>query len=360
MGAPIRKPPTVGRIILAYALALCVSAPMVAKAAPDEASTSPAGERVLAIPPFAIEGKLPAAVREQVESDLVEAVRRTGFEVVPPKDVATAFGETPCKSEGCVTELGSKTGATHVLQVWIEQDGRDYMVRMILSESKRGSDVATFAQSCDICGVVELGDLIVGQSASLRDKLAVTPATLIIQTSPKGAIVRMDGGVLGTTPLRQQVSPGQHVVEIEKRGFHPMRRELSLVEGDEETLALELVEMEDAGELDEKRDLTKSMGWASFGLGLGLVGGGVPLLVLHQRPVKNRCDGDNVDENGLCRYRYTTLIPGAVLAGVGGALVVTGIALVAVHAKRKRGGDDARRRAQVSIGLTEVGVAVSF
>ena len=352
----------VGRIAVACVLVVAGS-PVVASAA--TASTSedpperPQAGRVVAIPPFAVEGKLPPAVRETIQDDLVAAVERAGFAVVSPKAVQRAHAATPCDGPGCIAELGAKTEATHVLQVWIEQDGRDYLVRTVLSDVAKGSDVATFSQSCDICGVVELGELIVGQSASLRDKLAVTPATIVVSSTPAGALVRFDGGVVGTTPLRQLVSPGTHVVEIEKIGFHAMRRELSLVEGDEETVTFELVAM-DAAEVvpEQKRDLTKPLGWATFGVGLGLVGGAVPLLVLNERPVKNRCEGENIDINGLCRYRYKTLVPGAVLAGIGGAMVITGIALVAVHAKRKGGRQDKRTR--VSIGPTEIGLLVAF
>jgi hypothetical protein len=346
---------------VALALVCVIGLPGVATASVGTAAgpgVEAESNRVVAIPPFVIEGKLPAAAREKIEADLVEAVERAGFVVVPPATVGS-----PCQTEDCATELGSKTDATHVLQVWIKQDGRDYQVRMVLSSAANGTEVATFAQSCDICGMVELGEVVTGHSAGLRDKLAVIPATLIVQTKPSGALVRVDGEVMGTSPLRETVSPGAHVVEVEKRGFHMRRRELTLVEGDEETFSFELVALEvTQAAAKEKRDLSKPLGWASFGVGLGLLGGAVPLLVMNGRPVKNRCDGDNLDINGLCRYRYRTMIPGAVLAGVGGALVVTGIALIAVHAKRKGKGDvdDRAKRARLMIGPTDVGVAVRF
>jgi hypothetical protein len=319
-------------------------------------SDSEATRRVVAVPPFIVEGKLPTAAREKIEAELVEAIERAGFDVVAPE----AVGST-CESEGCVAELGANADATHVLQVWIEQDGRDYRVRMVLSSTANGAEVATFAQSCDICGMVELGELVVAQSAGLRDKLTVVPATLIVETQPPGALVRVDGEVIGPSPIKETLAPGTHLVEVEKRGFHARRRELTLVEGAEEKFAFELVALDVTKEapVDEKRSLAKPLGWASFGVGLGLLGGAVPLLVLNGRPVKNRCDGENVDVNGICRYRYRTMIPGAVLAAAGGALVVTGIALV-VHAKRQGKAHDDGKRAQLMIGPTDVGVVVRF
>lgn len=365
MRAPFRTPAghLATRIALASVLACVAGRPVAAMVAPgdeaDDAATQP--DRVIAIPPFAIDGKLPAAARDEVQARLVEGVERAGFGVVPPAAVSEAVGDTACETHGCNADLGKKTAATHVLQVWIEQDGRDYLVRMVLSNTRDGSEVATIAHTCDICGVVELGDLIADQSASLRDKLVIVPATIIVETKPEGALVRVDGEVVGMSPLREVVRPGEHVVQIEKRGFHPRRRELTLVEGDEERLRYELhaVEAPDAAP-SQTRDLTKPLGWASFGVGLGLLGGAVPLLVLNGRPVKNRCDGENIDVNGLCRYRYRTMVPGAVLAGVGGAMVITGVVLVAMHAKRKGRSDGERKRARLLIGPTDVGVAVDF
>jgi hypothetical protein len=347
-----------GRV--ATALSLVCATGLPAKASASGVLEGQGTDRLVAIPPFVVDGTLPPAAKEKMQNDLVEAVERAGFEVVGP----TAVGRA-CESEGCAADVGAKTDATHVLQVWIEQDGRDYRVRTIVSSTTNGVEVAAFSQTCDICGMVELGDLVTGQAASLRDKLAVVPATLIVETAPKGALVRIDGEVVGTSPLRETVSPGPHVVDVEKAGFHVRRRELTLAEGGEEKFAFELVALEVTEQPvkaeTQKASLAKPLGWASFGVGLGLLGGAVPLLVMNGRPVKNRCDGDNIDINGLCRYRYRTMIPGAVLAGVGGALVVTGIALVAVHAKRKgRATDDGGRRARLMLGPTDIGVAVRF
>jgi hypothetical protein len=342
---------------LVAVLAWACSTGLLGTETAEAASTANEREvkRIVAIPPFVIEGKLPPAALEKIQADLVEAVERAGFQVVAPDVIGS-----PCRDEACVSDLGTQTDASHVLQVWIEQDGRDYRVRMILSSTANGAEVATFAQSCDICGMVELGELIVAQSAGLRDKLTVVPATLIVKTKPPGALVRVDGEVIGPSPIKENVSPGTHVVEVEKRGFHTRRRELSLVEGDEETFAFELVALDVTEAPDEeKRSLAKPLGWASFGVGLGVLGGAVPLLVLNGRPVRNRCDGENIDINGLCLYRYRTMIPGAVLAAAGGALVVTGIALV-VHAERKGKRDAGDRRAQLMIGPTDVGVALRF
>lgn len=73
-------------------------------------------------------------------------------------------------------------------------------------------------------------------------------ANLVIDTSPIGVEVRLDGLSLGRTPLPASVTvaPGRRVVELSRPGYLPVRRELELGDGGSATLAEEL---RDAGDL---------------------------------------------------------------------------------------------------------------
>jgi hypothetical protein len=65
------------------------------------------------------------------------------------------------------------------------------------------------------------------------------PAQLHIVTEPRGATITIDGQVRGTAPLTlSPISPGKHLMVIEKHNYEPVRQTLEL--GDGETAAREI------------------------------------------------------------------------------------------------------------------------
>lgn len=73
----------------------------------------------------------------------------------------------------------------------------------------------------------------------------------------------------------------------------------------------------------------RPVGLAAGITGLGALGGGIALLALH-----NTCTGPAVAPALECEQVYNTRLPGAVVAVAGGGLLVLGITLVALSAKR--------------------------
>ncbi len=72
------------------------------------------------------------------------------------------------------------------------------------------------------------------------------PATLSVQSTPPGAEVRVDGAVVGTTPMSAEVAPGEHALEIAFEGHAAVRETLVLAFGTKRALDVEL-EAEGAG-----------------------------------------------------------------------------------------------------------------
>jgi hypothetical protein len=337
-----------------YGAALAGSAP-----AADGAAEGP--KRKLAVAPIAVEGKLADAARGDLEKRLAEALERAGFEVVHEHE---ALASTPCDSAQCVVEVTRATETTHLVQVFIVQEGRDYDVRTVVWTARDGSETATVKQTCEICGLAELGDLVAAEGASLTDKLTVVPGRLVVATRPEGALVRIGDRLLGESPIAETLAPGTYTVSVEKSGFHSRQREVTLVEGGEETVDFELqvdrVAVRKKAEAEaSKRSALRVAGWATFGIGMGTLAGAIAPLVLHERPVERRCTPENIGENGVCKFRYDTVGIGAALAGVGGALVVTGVALLAAHARQRRKGG-ARKADRVRVRPAAGGLAVSF
>jgi hypothetical protein len=84
-----------------------------------------------------------------------------------------------------------------------------------------------------------------GEVLELEVELLPASARMIVRTSPvQGATVRLDGQVLGKTPLEVAVPVGERLVEIEMSGFTKEQRVVSFVPGKTETLDVTLSRLE--------------------------------------------------------------------------------------------------------------------
>jgi hypothetical protein len=57
------------------------------------------------------------------------------------------------------------------------------------------------------------------------------PATVIVKSTPPGADINVDGKFMGNTPSTSQLTPGDHVVEVEKEGLKPWQRGMTVNAG---------------------------------------------------------------------------------------------------------------------------------
>src|SRR5690606_25108494 len=79
-------------------------------------------------------------------------------------------------------------------------------------------------------------------------------------------------------------------------------------------------------------------GWASLGVGILAIGGGVGMTALHDQPYRlgANCTGPKVDRDGDCEFLHDTKWIGTGLALAGGALVTLGIAVLLTTSKSQR------------------------
>ena len=57
------------------------------------------------------------------------------------------------------------------------------------------------------------------------------PATVTVKSTPPGADINVDGKFMGNTPSTIQLTPGDHVVEVEKEGLKPWQRGMTVSAG---------------------------------------------------------------------------------------------------------------------------------
>lgn len=321
-------------VALATALGMGVAsrpALVVAEPGDDAAPAAPAAKA--AILPLAVEGdELPEADRAQLTERLVEGLRRGDFDVIAPDEVLrTSPAAAGCNDAACFTSVASATGATHVVRAVVNAEDRDYEVEVMLVAGSDGTAVATSADSCQICGVAEVGDLIDAAAATLRTKLDTLqqgPATLVITSTPPGARVSIDGEIKGTTPFDEPVLAGKHVLRVSLEGYIAVEREVTFVEGIEETQTFVLEKV-------PSRLPPRPWGWVSLGVGVAGIGTAVAFAALDDRNYELFDKCPTPDARGHCPRLWRTqwIVLGAAIAG--GSLATLGVAILLNSARRK-------------------------
>jgi hypothetical protein len=325
-------------------------------APPDEAAASETTPRT-AILPLVVEGVLPDSDRESLTSQLVEGLQRGSFEVVTPEQVSAAVGNDDCSKPGCMEKIAKQTGATHIVRAIVVVVDRDYTVKVELYDAD-GAKIVSTSDGCEICGVMDVGGLLETQAATMRtklDALASGPASIGIISTPEGAEVTLDGEPFGVTPLDKSIIPGDHVIRVSKEGYIAVQEQRTFVEGARETLNYELDKV-------PNRLPKRPWGWASLGVGIGAVGAGVAMTVLHDTEYKlgGACTGALVDAEGDCAELFDTKYYGLALSLGGAALVTLGVAILINTSKKS-----ARKQAKVEAAVRHLeigagGVGVRF
>ncbi len=335
---PCRFPWSARLVASAAALGLSVATPPVvamARAAEPEAPTTEPAAKVIraAILPLVVEGdELPEADREALTGRLVEGLRRGDFDVVTPDEVQRATpSAAQCRTAECTTQIARATQSTHVVQVVVKAQDRDYEVEVLLLDGLGGAQVASSADSCQICGVAEVGDILDAAAATLRtklDNLAQGPATLVVASNPPGARVSIDGELKGVTPFDAPVLAGKRVLRISLEGYITVEREVTFVEGIEETQRFELEKV-------PSRLPGRPWGWVSLGVGVAGLGTAVTLTILDDRPFKvgNACASP--DGDGQCPRLWDPDWITLSTAIVGAGLTTLGVAILINSAKRR-------------------------
>jgi len=358
------------------ALSVCLwvmGVPIAAASAASARATAPASEPAkasaarAAILPVAVEGELSDVDRESLTSELVGGLQRGAFAVVSPTDVvARDPGASDCKAAKCYVKVAKATSATHVVRATVIVQDRDFDIRVELLDGGSGNVVATSEEGCEICGIVDAGNLMASAAATLRtklDALAKGPSTLRVTSVPEGAEVTVDGAIVGVTPVARPVIGGKRVVRVSKEGFIAVEREVTVVEGVAEELSFELEKV-------PNRLPKRPWGFVSLGFGIASLGVATGFAALQSRPYKigGSCDGDNVDAQGDCRRLWDTewIVYGTAIAGA--ALLTLGIAVLLTtsgkRGKKQRAAKTKKERkkseARVGVGLGSLMVRGRF
>jgi hypothetical protein len=81
----------------------------------------------------------------------------------------------------------------------------------------------------------------VAKTVTLEVELIPLTAPISISSRPPGAIVLVDGQVVGTTPFNGEVDPGNRKIRLQLDGYDPSERTIELVAGGDYKVGFDLV-----------------------------------------------------------------------------------------------------------------------
>jgi hypothetical protein len=215
----------------------------------------------------------------------------------------------------------------------IERQESDYVVHGTIADDT--GEIVNAEEVCELCGIAELSETVAALAGRLGQRLALTrePATLEIESKPRGAAVAVDGTLVGVTPLRTEVEAGTHTIEVSKSGYRSDSRTFEAEGGATERFSLTLT----------GGTYKRWVPWAALAGGLAGIGVGAGLIVIDGREIERDC---NPDADGRCQYLHQTLAGGVTMTILGTALVVTGVTLAVLwRDEYGRGNGNARLRA---------------
>ena len=257
-----------------------------------------------------VEGELPEEWRASANAAVATGLSRGAIETC---------ADSPCEADFVVT------GA-------LSLDERDYTILLEVRRPGEDEVVASTEGYCELCGVEDAIDEIEARAAVLApriEQLVASAPVLVFRSTPPGVEVVLDASSRGITPVEVETEPGRHLVEAKRPGYLPQSFEVQAIDGVQQEISLRLVPMP-AEPPPSGRGL-RIAGVASLSASLVALAAGVPLLVLHGRPYERTC---NADATGRCQFDYDTQTGGIVGTAIGGALVVTGTALLVVGLNR--------------------------
>ncbi|MGH1344755.1 MAG: hypothetical protein ACRBN8_24560 [Nannocystales bacterium] len=301
---------------------------LMALAAFEPAAQNEAEPKIV-VRPLEVEGDVAQGWKETFSVALARGLARKHVRLLAPRNPdAVECGPTNAR---CWRDYAQSRDAAFVVHARISKRGGDYELSLELSQVGQEEVIARARQVCELCGLVEVGTLledVAGTLASKVDSLASASPLVVFESVPPGARLFLDGREVGPMPRDQEVEPGAHEAEAVLEGHVSQRRSFESQPGLEQTLRFEL------SPISRQRRLARPLGWTSVGAGLGAVVAGSVLVSIDEDAITSRCNGENVNSVGVCKFRRDTLGGGIALVSVGAAAVVTGVVLLLVDRRR--------------------------
>ncbi|MEZ4465519.1 MAG: PEGA domain-containing protein [bacterium] len=200
----------------------------------------------VAVAPELVPGNgVPAAIGKQFDATFRQELSRkaTLIEQGPTTAALGKIGDPACNSDDCGRALATAVNARFVITATVSATDDIYEVKLTVFDAARNERSKVVSGVCELCTAGEVNGTISNAVSRLDEALAkeATPPPPIkveiqkpktvafdLKSTPSGASVLVDGKAQGVTPVKLELSPGSHTVQISKDGFTPATRVVAL------------------------------------------------------------------------------------------------------------------------------------
>lgn len=258
-------------------------APVAAKEPPAPATPAKKDERIpVAIMEVSaspnVSAELAAALADVVPQELNDLGL---FRTITRSDVAEMIKYEQrqqllgCEESGCMNELGSALGADYLVSGSVTLLGELYVLqfRLIRTSASRVVQRVSREYRGNVAGL--LGEMRLVAKMLVRDLTATHAGTLRLRVSEEGATVKVDGTIVGVTPMEDlAVAGGLHVVSVEKASFVLFAKDVVVAKNEVAEVEVTLVPSEEYRKsYVAAAERTRFWGWTSLGAGVLALGG---------------------------------------------------------------------------------------
>jgi hypothetical protein len=305
------------------------------------ATTAIAAPRV-AVLPVEFDGRVPDVSRISLSERLVEGLARAGFEVSAGDVLKGALRNNPapetCHAPGCYRQIAAKLALDFLVVAQVKIRERNYELKLQLVKGRDGKPSAEELESCELCGISEVGEKLDKLASSLMSHVGqrTDPARLTVQSEPAGASVTVDGRAAGDTPISVDLSAGTHEVAVAAPGHASTQKKIILEPGVRGLISVDLLPLS-GPVLGGASGPPRVFGLITMGVGAIAVASGAAVLIAadHKpvlcpaalgQPAQTKLPLPDDPSMRHC-YRNARLPAGMLLGGGAAALLTGGLIL---------------------------------
>lgn len=199
------------------------------------------GQTCVLLPP-PDDSSAPADAHARVDVAITEELREHGLVVMASRDAQLRMSDQPmenCSAIDCAPEVNRYLGTSFAVLTeltWLR--GRPTMINVVLIGLDDGASAG--------------GQVVIERGADLADSVrqafsiawdrwqADSQGQLVIDTTPAGAFVEIDGASVGRAPLRHLVPAGVHTVRVTLEGYQGDTREVTVDRHEERPISITL------------------------------------------------------------------------------------------------------------------------
>lgn len=232
---------------------------------------------------------VPKELRESIGGVIPESLDGLGpFKAISKQDIEQmlaleAMKETVgCSDVACLAEIGGALGADYMVTGSLIRVDQTYMLQLQLLNirTSRPEQRVTREYRGGPEGLFEEARSAV--KLLVRELLNARSGTLDLKVSEEGATVRIDGSIVGTSPMPPlSLAGGLHTLTVDREGFVRQSQDVNIKESVATSAEVVLLPSEEFKQkyLADAR-LMRGLAWGFTALGAVALGGGVALFVV--------------------------------------------------------------------------------